>query len=448
MKSAARVGVALGLLVLALGCSGPTASAESEAPAPHSGPQDPPPPTAETLQGTVDLRKNENIAWVRTLPGGGAAPEIQRGPGDELVVLASAERRPVGKTRYLSDLLLLRLDAESGALRWLQVVDAGAHFTLDTRGNVILAWPERLEKRDPDGNVLWSQKRTQNGYERVQVVADHDDNLLIARLELDQDPGMIGAEPKGFVELEKLDASGNRVWSSRFGDSTTYLEAVWLTTDAANNPVLLAAGLNGAFDFGGGAVEGEDVVAKYDAEGKHLFSKAFGGYGPTRYQASSPIVTDLDGNIFVWTDSVGDIDIGLGSFFCARQYVIKLDPAGSALWQTCTNAQGLAATANGDLLVTSRLPFTLDGGDQQCATGGNKLSELEGSLTRYDADGIRRGAPCMVENLEAAREVQGSGMFFMTAYFAEALTLPDGIPVQGLSGGTTALIAKVRFPAP
>jgi hypothetical protein len=251
MKSGAQVCGVLGLLVLALGCSGPVPSAESGTPVPQSGPEDPPPPTAETLLSTVDVRKNENVAWVHTLPGSGAAPEIQRGPGDELVVLASAERRPAGKTRYLSDLLLLRLDAESGALRWLQVVDAGARFTLDTRGNIILAWPERLEKRDPDGNVLWSQKRTQHGYERVQVVAEHGDNLLIARLQLDQDPGMIGAEPKGFVELEKLDASGNRVWSSRFGDSTTYLEAVWLTADAADNPVLLAAGLKGAFDFGG-----------------------------------------------------------------------------------------------------------------------------------------------------------------------------------------------------
>jgi hypothetical protein len=195
-------------------------------------------------------------------------------------------------------------------------------------------------------------------------------------------------------------------------------------------------------------MEREDVIAKYDAEGKHLFSKAFGGYGPTRYQASSPIVTDLDGNIFVWIESEGDIDIGLGSFFCAHQYVIKLDPAGTALWHTCTNAQGLVATAEGDLLVTSRLPFTLDSGDQRCAAGGDTLSELEGSLTRYDVDGNRRSAPCMVEKPDAAREARGSGMFFMTADFTETLTLPDGIPAPGLGGGTTALIAKVRFPAP
>jgi len=37
-------------------------------------------------------------------------------------------------------------------------------------------------------------------------------------------------------------------------------------------------------------------------------------------------LTDADGNILIRTESVGEIDVGLGAFFCGQQYVIKLEP--------------------------------------------------------------------------------------------------------------------------
>jgi len=409
-------------------------------------------PTAETLVGQIEARGNANVAWVPTLPGAETPPEIARGPGDELIVLLLAERRPLGPKRYLDDLLLLRLDAESGALRWLKVVDPGVHFTLDTQGNVILAWPTRLEKLDPDGKVLWDEPRQpEQDYELVSVAADHNDDLVLARLVLNESPGKIGSDPKGFVELEKLDASGNSLWSSRFGDSTSYLEAVWIAVDAANDPVLLAAGLQGSFDFGGGAVRDEDVIAKYDSNGKYVFSKALGGYGPVGYQHSSPIATDGDGNIFVWTESVGDIDIGLGSLFCGRQYVIKLDPTGKPLWNVCATARGLAPTGDGDLIVSASMPFALEEGKPRCAAGGMP-SSLQASLVRYSADRAETLHPCATEPDDPSADgmpANQSGMFFTTGTFGkEGPALPDGSPPRSVDPGLTAFVAKVRFPAP
>jgi outer membrane protein assembly factor BamB len=401
--------------------------------------------------GEVDARGHANVAWVRTLPGEFAPPEVARGPGDELIVQLIAERRPLGTKRFLDDVLLLHLNADTGALRWLRVVDPGAKLALDTRGNIILAWPTRLQKLDADGELLWDRPRqAESAYELVSLAVDSNDDLLLARLELDSSPGEIGSDPKGFVELEKLDAMGTPIWSSRFGDNSSYLEAVWITVDPANNPILLAAGLKGPFDFGGGALEDEDVLAKYDSSGNHLFSKAFGGYGPVGYQGSSPVSADSDGNILVRTESVGDIDVGLGSFFCARQYVIKLDPTGKALWNICTAAEGLTPMPDGGFVVTATLNRALDVGTRQCAVNDGAVGS-EAMLSRYDADGNWLATQCAVDpgyQSAGAAANDASDTFFMTAAFTVQLSLPDGSVAEALDQNYTALVAKVSIPAP
>ena len=443
---------ALAVLALASGCSDDPAPQAPVVPGSTGEVADPLPPTAETLVGEVDARGNANVDWARTLPGEqGSAPEIARGPGDELMVQLLAERRPLGTKRFLDDTLLLRLDADTGALRWLKVVDPYAKLALDTQGNIILAWPTRLQKLDASGKLLWDKPRqAENAYELVSIAIDSNDELLLARVELDVSPGKIGADPKGFVELEKLDAMGNPLWSNRFGDSSSYLEAVWVTVDPANNPVLLAGGLKGPFDFGGGVLEDEDVVAKYDSEGNHLFSKAFGGYGPVGYQASSPVQADADGNIFVKTESVGDIDIGLGTFFCGRQYVIKLDPTGEPLWNICAPADALTLMPDGGFVATSDLRRDAEIGRQPCAVN-NSPQGSEALLSRYDANGNWIASRCAADpgyQSAGAVAADASGMFFMTAVFTAQLSLPDGIVTEALDQNYTALVAKVALPAP
>ena len=439
----------LGALALATACSDPHTSGKPATPDP--GDLDPLPPTVDTLVGDVDARSDANVAWVRTLPGEMASPpKVARGPGDELIVLLTAERRPLGTKRFLDDELLLRLDADSGALRWLKVVDPGGELALDTHGNIIRAWPTRLEKLDADGKLLWSKPRlAETAYELVSLAVDSNDDLLLARLELDQSPGEIGADPKGFVELEKLDAMGNPVWSTRFGDSTSYLEAILVTVDPANNPVLLAGGLNGPFDFGGGPLEDEDVVAKYDSDGNYVFSKAFAG-GPVGYQSSSPVLADADGNIFVRTESVGDIDVGLGAFFCVHQYVIKLDPTGNAIWNICAPAETLALMRDGGFVTTARLRRDAKVGERQCAVS-DAPEGSEAMFSRYDADGNWLATQCAADpgyQYPGAVATDSSDAFFMTGAFTIQLSLPDGSVAETLDKNYTALVAKVTLPAP
>jgi outer membrane protein assembly factor BamB len=419
-------------------------------PSPTTGEAEP--PTAETLIGEVEARGTTNVAWARTLPGEmSSPPEIVRGPGDELIVMVTAERRPLGPKRFVDDVLLLRLDAETGALRWLKVVEPGARLALDTQGNIILAWTTRIEKLNGEGELLWTKTReAELAYEIVNVAVDGNDELVLARVELDENPGTIGSNPRGFVELEKLDADGNPVWSSRFGDSTSYLQAAWLTVDPDDNPVLLAGGLKGAFDFGGGALQGEDVVAKYDSSGKHVFSRAFGGYGPTGYQGTSPVLTDSSGNIFVRTESVGEIDIGLGSYFCGRQYVLKLTPSGDAVWNICTPARELTLLPDGGFVASSDIRRNTTIGERQC-TLGDATSGVEAVLSRYDADGRLLTTYCTADpgyQEPGPTAADRSDMFFMSAVFSVQMGLPDASSVEALDQNHTALVAKVSLPTP
>lgn len=414
---------------------------------------DPLPPTAETLVGAVDARSNANVAWVHTLPGEMAAPpQVLRGPDDELIVMLTAERRPLGKKRFVDDVLLLRLDADTGALRWLKVVDPGARPALDTHGDIILAWKTKLQKLDGDGESLWERSREpKNGYELVNVAVDSNDELLLAWLELSESPGKIDGDPVGYVEVEKRDANGERLWSSQFGDGTSYLETVWITVDPQDNPVILAAGLQGPFDFGGGPLKAEDVVAKYDAAGKHVFSMPFGGYGPVAYRGNSPVQTDRDGNIVLTSESVGDIDIGLGAFSCGLQYVVKLDPTGEPLWNICTAAGELTLMPDGGFVTSSTLRQDVKLGMQPCARHDSGSEDSEVALARFDADGNWLATQCAADpgyQSAGAAASDASGMFFMTAAFTGQLSLPDGSAAAALDQNYTALIAKVALAAP
>jgi hypothetical protein len=253
------------------------------------------------------------------------------------------------------------------------------------------------------------------------------------------------------VELEKLDAEGTPIWSSRFGDGTTYLEAAWITVDPANNPVVLAGGLKGPLDFGGGALEDEDVVAKYDPDGNHVFSKAFGGYGPVGYVGSSPVLTDADGNIVIRTESVDDIDIGLGTFSCARQYVIKLDPEGKPLWNICAAANELTLMPDGGFVATSSQRRAGKVGMEECDVSASNAEGSEAVLVRYDADGNWLATQCAADpgdQLVGAVAADDAGMFFAPAAFTAQFSLPDGGVIEALDERYTALVAKMTLPAP
>lgn len=76
--------------------------------------------------------------------------------------------------------------------------------------------------------------------------------------------------------LAKFDPSGKHVWSKQFG-GIGVIGIVSVAVDAAGNVVIGGYSPSDAVDFGGGSVPSGAVVAKFTSDGKHAWSKSFGG---------------------------------------------------------------------------------------------------------------------------------------------------------------------------
>lgn len=420
-------------------------------PAPASSQADPAELTPATLGGKLYAPATASVAWARTLPGDTLSPPlVALGPDGVLAATIAIERRPEGPVRFLTDYYLLRFAGDTGALLWMQKVEPTARLAVDTHGNIVLAWRSIVKKFDAAGHVLWSRSyATEREPASVRLGVDSHDNVLLASVASDEPPDDLGETETSFVQLEQLDADGNTRWSRRFGVGSSSVGGAYIAVDQDDAIVLLASRVGGSIDFGGGALSGKNVLAKYDASGNTVFSKAIGEMGIITFPPSSPIVADAAGNIFVWTQSGGELDIGLDPLFCPHEYVLKFDPAGTPLWSHCAIADDLAILPNGDWVAAATLKRTSAIGDRECGLAAGDVQGSDGVLARYDTNGASVSTSCPSE---PASQVFGNvapdpaGMFFMSAAFTEQLTLPGGSQVTAVDSKWSALIAKVDFP--
>lgn len=173
-----------------------------------------------------------------------------------------------------------------------------------------------------------------------------------------------GNEPHMFLAL--LDADGGPVWARDYGPHAD----VWhLAFDSGGN-ILVTGVIPGYFpDLGGGEIGDGDTnsfVAKFDAAGNHLWSRALGltnGYWgrglavlpgdaiAIAFPFSSTL--NLDG---ITVESQGIFDVG----------VVRLAPEGGVVWArsfggpTKDSPWDLAATEDGGVVVAGSFSRTLD----------------------------------------------------------------------------------------
>lgn len=172
------------------------------------------------------------------------------------------------------------------------VVTTGYFYgTIDFGGGALsttntgLAKDQFVVKQDGAGNHVWSRQFAATTYLTPSSLAvDCDGSVYLAGW-FDGTANFGGAPLVGTggneIYLVKLDASGNHVWSRRFGDSQ--YQWVWhMVVDSQGN-VIITGGNDSTVDFGGGpltAVGGEDgYVAKFDTNGNHVWSRVIGSTG-------------------------------------------------------------------------------------------------------------------------------------------------------------------------
>jgi FlgD Ig-like domain len=226
------------------------------------------------------------------------------------------------------------------------------------------------------------------------VATDGSGNVIVTgRFEgtVDFGGGPLTSTGSGDMFVAKFDANGNHIWSRHFGDVAEQA-GTSISTDAVGN-VFVTGGIQGTVDFGGGpltsAGDYDIVVAKFDANGNHQWSQRF---GDANFQLFIFVAVDGTGNVAISGSFDGEVDFGGGPLASAGGsdiFVAKFDADGTHLWSRHSGDEhqqsgGLvSADASGSIVITGWFWGTADfGGGPLTSAGGYDIF-----VAKFDADG-------------------------------------------------------------
>ncbi|MDI1450195.1 SBBP repeat-containing protein [Polyangium sp. 6x1] len=176
------------------------------------------------------------------------------------------------------------------------------------------------------------------------------------------------------------DMCGATGWIRSFGD-TFDQDIIDVATDAQGN-VIAVGQFVGTIDLGGGPLSSPNtvhdiLVAKYDAQGNHLWSHRYGANGT---DGARGVAVDSAGNIVVTGVFQSTVDFGGGPHVSVTGtsdvFVLKLSPVGGFMWSRAYGAAGgdegsaVAVDATGNVIVVGHYRNTVDfGGGAFTAAG-------------------------------------------------------------------------------
>ena len=139
-----------------------------------------------------------------------------------------------------------------------------------------------LLKLDRDGRLLWGQRFGASAEDRGRSVAvDADDNIAVTGFfsrEIDFGAGALASTADNSVFVAKFTGAGEPLWSQAFG-SELYHSGADIAFGGSGD-VYVTGDFVVSADFGGGlltsAGSSDIFLARFDAGGAHLFSRAFG----------------------------------------------------------------------------------------------------------------------------------------------------------------------------
>ncbi|APR81319.1 Tryptophan synthase alpha chain [Minicystis rosea] len=173
------------------------------------------------------------------------------------------------------------------------------------------------------------------------------------------------------IFLAKLSPSGAQQWSKHLAaDATSPLLA-------ANGlgEIVVAAGVAGPIDLGGGPLTGQDllhdlVIAKLDKDGQYVWAKRAVKMGTALYPTA--LTTAPNGDILMTVPNAALLDLGCGptslpAGFGGGSIVAKLDKDGKCLWSKGIASNQLVAEkigfdASGNVLVAGSFGSSADFG--------------------------------------------------------------------------------------
>ncbi len=236
---------------------------------------------------------------------------------------------------------------------------------------------------DTAGKYLWAKQFAGTKSQFGRVSSDGNDNTVLAGTfsgSLQIGVGLTAAGTSD-IFLAKLDLFGKTLWASRFGAAGGGLAANAVTNDSGQR-IIIAGTLSGAVNLGDGPLTsagGHDVlVAKFEDDGTHLWSKSFGGTGE---QTANAVATDQQKDVIFTGTLSGSTNFGGGSLDAqgvADVFVTKLDQLGNHVWSKRfgdaeeQHGSGIAVDGSDNIIVVGPFQGTIDFGGAPLAGGAGK----------------------------------------------------------------------------
>lgn len=204
--------------------------------------------------------------------------------------------------------------------------------------------------------------------------------------------------------------TGAAQWAKNFGDAQGQFGAD-TAVDAQGN-VILAGTFTGTINLGGSNLTGADTkvgesdvfIAKFDATGKHLWSKSFPA---TRDQSGKAVAVDATGNIYLAGYFEGTVTFGGGSHTntgCCYEdiFLAKFDANGAYQWSKAFGdpdgaqvPKGLAVDAQGNVIMVGQFQTVTDFGTGALNAGP---ATYDGFVAKFDNSGIALWAKELGDN--------------------------------------------------
>lgn len=297
------------------------------------------------------------------------------------------------------------------------------------------------------GEHLWSKRLGDVNEQQAQSVAvDAAGDILVTgyfagSVDFGGGPLTTPSYSAPDIFLAKFDAAGAHMWSKRFGDSGTQ-RAFSVAVDAAGN-VFITGDFFGSVDFGGGPLSGAGAgdifLAKFDADGNHIWSKRFGDAG---IQNGTSVAADDAGNVLVTGNFQGTVDLGGGPLTSVPGsldiFLVKFDADGNHLWSKSSGysgvktATGVAVDGAGNVLLTGYFGGSVDfGGPSGPLTSAGGVDIF---LAKFDPAGNRLWSRQFGDaNDQGAQSVavDGVGNVFLTGRFRGSVDFGGGPLIGG-----------------
>lgn len=214
------------------------------------------------------------------------------------------------------------------------------------------------------------------------------------------------------VFILKLSSDGAHIWSRSTGDVGSDIGQS-IAIDSEGN-VVVAGYFQGTVNFGGDDITSQggydSFVAKFDADGQHLWSH---GYGGTSTDVAMGLAVDSLGQVFLTGYFSGTANFGgddLTSHGSYDLYAVKLGPDGSHIWsQAIGGSSGteiptvITVDVNDFVLITGYFNGTANfGGEDHVSVGSNDIFLLKLGVSRPLPVTVQAAIDTLVDNLESS----------------------------------------------